>query len=318
MPLPAQSLSRTGRHHDSLFRRQLRPPVRGVMSRLLATRVAGCGATRPATAGSGGPVPREVATGRVPVCPQAPGELVPSALHTVERHANNQVGVGHGWLKARLRPMRGLKRHRSARIPAAGRAFVPEPAPRPLRHRHRDPEPPSALHRLRRTRIHHVNLRCAVMILNCRPASSAWPSSSVTATLRARGHLVRRVLALVAQDACGGRLAVFAVRCGLRTEADGCLIANCMTNCPCPGSGARQRPCLTRAAVSASLSRRMRLSTPNALEVPGSLLEAIQQRLARDDVDAILRGAGPLTNWDRRQLELARRSWQDSSRRPAA
>jgi hypothetical protein len=53
------------------------------------------------------------------------------------------------------------------------------------------------------------------------------------------------------------------------------------------------------------------LSTPNAIEVPGSLLEAIQQRLARDDVDAILRGAGPLTNWDRRQLELARRSWQD-------
>ena len=64
-----------------------------------------------------------------------------------------------------------------------------------------------------------------------------------------------------------------------------------MTNCPCPGSGARQRPCLTRAATRpiGFPSRRTRLSTPNAIEVPGSLLAAIQQRLARDDVNAILR-----------------------------
>jgi hypothetical protein len=53
------------------------------------------------------------------------------------------------------------------------------------------------------------------------------------------------------------------------------------------------------------------LSTPNAIEVPSSLLAAIQQRLARDDVDAILGSAGPLTNWDRQQLELARKSWLD-------
>jgi hypothetical protein len=53
------------------------------------------------------------------------------------------------------------------------------------------------------------------------------------------------------------------------------------------------------------------LSTPNAIEVPGSLLAAIQQRLARDDIDAILRSADSLTNWDRQQLELARRSWLD-------
>jgi len=51
-------------------------------------------------------------------------ELVPSALYTVEQHANNPVEAGHGRLKARLRPMRGLKRHRSARILAAGHAFV--------------------------------------------------------------------------------------------------------------------------------------------------------------------------------------------------
>lgn len=52
------------------------------------------------------------------------------------------------------------------------------------------------------------------------------------------------------------------------------------------------------------------MSTPNAIEVPGSLLEAIQQFLASDDIDAILRGDSPLTNWDRTQLELGRKSWQ--------
>jgi hypothetical protein len=52
------------------------------------------------------------------------------------------------------------------------------------------------------------------------------------------------------------------------------------------------------------------VSTRNAIEVPGSLLAAIQQFLATDDTDAILRGDVPLTNWDRTQLELARKSWQ--------
>jgi hypothetical protein len=51
-------------------------------------------------------------------------ELVPSALHTVEQHANNPIEADHGRLKARFRPMRGLKRHRSVRVLAAGHAFV--------------------------------------------------------------------------------------------------------------------------------------------------------------------------------------------------
>jgi IS6 family transposase len=51
-------------------------------------------------------------------------ELVPSALHTVEQYANNPIEADHGRLKARLRPMRGLKRHRSARTLAAGHAFL--------------------------------------------------------------------------------------------------------------------------------------------------------------------------------------------------
>jgi transposase-like protein len=51
-------------------------------------------------------------------------ELVPSALHNAEQYANNPIEADHGRLKARLRPMRGLKRHRSARTPAAGHAIV--------------------------------------------------------------------------------------------------------------------------------------------------------------------------------------------------
>jgi hypothetical protein len=45
-------------------------------------------------------------------------------MHTVHRHANNPIETDHGRLNARLRPKRGLKRHRSARVLAAGHAFV--------------------------------------------------------------------------------------------------------------------------------------------------------------------------------------------------
>jgi transposase-like protein len=38
--------------------------------------------------------------------------------------ANNPIEADHGRLKARLRPMRGLKRLRSAAVIAAGHAFV--------------------------------------------------------------------------------------------------------------------------------------------------------------------------------------------------
>jgi IS6 family transposase len=71
-----------------------------------------------------GTVPAEVTTDRAPVYPRVLDELVPSALHIVEQHANNPIEADHRRLKARLRPMRGLKRHRSARILAAGHAFV--------------------------------------------------------------------------------------------------------------------------------------------------------------------------------------------------
>jgi transposase-like protein len=71
-----------------------------------------------------GTVPAEVTTDRAAAYPRVPGELIPSALHVTERYANNRAEAGHGRLKARLRPMRGLKQHRSARILAAGHALV--------------------------------------------------------------------------------------------------------------------------------------------------------------------------------------------------
>jgi transposase, IS6 family len=73
---------------------------------------------------SNGAVPVEVTTDRAPAYPRVLDELIPSALHTTEQYANNGVEADHGRLKARLRPMRGLKRFRSARVLAAGHAFV--------------------------------------------------------------------------------------------------------------------------------------------------------------------------------------------------
>ena len=52
------------------------------------------------------------------------GELLPAAWHCTEQYANNRVEDDHGRLKARLRPMRGLKQDRSARVIVAGHAFV--------------------------------------------------------------------------------------------------------------------------------------------------------------------------------------------------
>jgi IS6 family transposase len=71
-----------------------------------------------------GTVPVEVTTDRAPVYLRVLDELIPSALHTTEQYANNGVEADHGRLKARLRPMRGLKRFRSARVLATGHAFV--------------------------------------------------------------------------------------------------------------------------------------------------------------------------------------------------
>ena len=71
-----------------------------------------------------GTVPAEVTTDRAPAYLRVLDELIPSALHVTERYANNRLEADHGRLKARLRPMRGLKRHRSVRILATGHALV--------------------------------------------------------------------------------------------------------------------------------------------------------------------------------------------------
>jgi transposase-like protein len=71
-----------------------------------------------------GPRPNEVSTDQAPAYPRVVEELLPAACHVTEQYANNPVESDHGRLKARLRPMRGLKRLRSARVISAGHAFV--------------------------------------------------------------------------------------------------------------------------------------------------------------------------------------------------
>jgi transposase-like protein len=65
-----------------------------------------------------------VTTDRAPAYPRVIEELIPAARHVTEQYANNVVEADHGRLKARLRPMRGLKRLRSARVISAGHAFI--------------------------------------------------------------------------------------------------------------------------------------------------------------------------------------------------
>jgi transposase-like protein len=68
--------------------------------------------------------PAEVTTDQAPVYPAVLEELLPAAWHRTDRYANNRVEADHGRLKAWLRPMRGLKQDRSARVVLVGHAFV--------------------------------------------------------------------------------------------------------------------------------------------------------------------------------------------------
>ena len=63
-------------------------------------------------------------TDRAPAYPRVLDELLPAAHHVTEQYANNPIEADHGRLKSRLRPMRGLKRLRSARVISTGHAFV--------------------------------------------------------------------------------------------------------------------------------------------------------------------------------------------------
>ena len=69
-------------------------------------------------------MPVEVSTDRAATYPVVLEDLLPAAWHRTEQHANNRVEADHGRLKSRLRPMRGLKQDRSARVIIGGHAFV--------------------------------------------------------------------------------------------------------------------------------------------------------------------------------------------------
>jgi transposase-like protein len=68
--------------------------------------------------------PAEVTTDQARLYPAVLDELLPAAWHRTDRYANNRVECDHGRLKVRLRPMRGLKQDRSARVIIMGHAFI--------------------------------------------------------------------------------------------------------------------------------------------------------------------------------------------------
>lgn len=68
--------------------------------------------------------PLEVVTDKSPVLARVIADLVPDAEHCTDQYANNRVECDHGRLKARLRPMRGLKHDRTASVVMRGHALV--------------------------------------------------------------------------------------------------------------------------------------------------------------------------------------------------
>jgi IS6 family transposase len=72
--------------------------------------------------------PVEVVTDKAAAYPAVLDGLLPAAWHRTEQYANNRVECDHGRLKSWLRPMRGRKQDRSARVVIGARS-----APRPCR-----------------------------------------------------------------------------------------------------------------------------------------------------------------------------------------
>jgi IS6 family transposase len=68
--------------------------------------------------------PVEVTTDKAPVYLAVLEALLPAAWHRTDQYGNNRVECDHGRLKARLRPMRGLKQDRNAAVIIAGHGFV--------------------------------------------------------------------------------------------------------------------------------------------------------------------------------------------------
>jgi transposase-like protein len=68
--------------------------------------------------------PREVTTDLAAPLLCVVDDLLPDALHDTTQYANNRIECDHGRLKARLRPMRGLRTDRTASTVIRGHAFV--------------------------------------------------------------------------------------------------------------------------------------------------------------------------------------------------
>jgi len=68
--------------------------------------------------------PAEVITDRAPALANVIDELIPVAFHNTGQYENNRCECDHGRLKARLRPMRGLKTGRTASVVIRGHAFI--------------------------------------------------------------------------------------------------------------------------------------------------------------------------------------------------
>jgi transposase, IS6 family len=68
--------------------------------------------------------PIEVTTDRAAAYPAVLDDLLPATWHRTDQYSNNRVEADHGRLKARRRPMRGLKQDPSATVVLAGHALV--------------------------------------------------------------------------------------------------------------------------------------------------------------------------------------------------
>ncbi len=69
-------------------------------------------------------LPVEVITDRASALAHVIDELIPAAFHNTGQYENNRCECDHGRLKARLRPMRGLRTIRTASVVIRGHAFV--------------------------------------------------------------------------------------------------------------------------------------------------------------------------------------------------
>jgi IS6 family transposase len=68
--------------------------------------------------------PKEVTTDLAAPLLRVVDELLPDAHHDTTQYGNNRIECDHGRLKARLRPMRGLRTDRTASVVISGHAFI--------------------------------------------------------------------------------------------------------------------------------------------------------------------------------------------------